>query len=171
MKYCLHCGGEVSLTSPGAYVCQKCSTKLYDNPIPGVAAIVLTYDHKLVFGRRTREPKKDDLDCLGGFVDEDETLEAALYRELYEEGGIAREDIVSMDYLTSVCDVYPWQPKAHNVTSAYFIVQLKADVVVKPADDISTIETYDLDDIDPDLFAWEGMHQAYTEFKKLFTDL
>lgn len=166
MKYCMHCSSLLKEKSIGQYRCPKCDARLYDNPKPGVSSFIITNNNKVLLGVRSKEPYRGMLDGLGGFVDTDETFEQALYRELKEEAGLTKAHIYSMTYLTSVCDDYPWQPLDHKVTSAYFVVKLKPSATLVPNDDVSEIVELDYKNIDQDLFAWQGMRDAYSEFKK-----
>ncbi len=49
---------------------------------------------ELLFCRRQKEPYKGRLNFVGGHVEEGEDEDDAAYRELFEETGITREDIV-----------------------------------------------------------------------------
>jgi ADP-ribose pyrophosphatase YjhB (NUDIX family) len=65
----------------------------YDYPHPAVTvdSVILTIrnnQHKLLLIRRANNPYKGEWALPGGFVDENESLEAAAQRELKEETGM-----------------------------------------------------------------------------------
>jgi len=65
--------------------------------------ITVVYDKtekKVLMCKRAKDPFKGKLNFVGGKVEPNETEEAAAYRELFEETGISREDII----LTRVLD-------------------------------------------------------------------
>lgn len=83
--YCPSCG-QASLTRSDAkaFRCEHCQFTYFHNTASAVLAVICCGDEVLV-AERGRNPSKGMLDFPGGFVDYDESLEQALYRELQEE--------------------------------------------------------------------------------------
>lgn len=70
-----------------------------------VIAVYSPDETQLLMCQRAKEPYKGMLNFVGGKVESGETDEEAAYRELYEETGITRRDIV----LTHVMDFVYYQ--------------------------------------------------------------
>ena len=68
--------------------CSICEWIYYQNPVPVVACLVLNKDNKLLLIKRGVEPAMGKWALPGGYVEIDESLEAAGKRELQEETGI-----------------------------------------------------------------------------------
>ena len=58
--------------------------KIYKNPIPTVDAII-NRNSSILLVKRRRDPYKNCFALPGGFVNEGETIEEAIIREVYEE--------------------------------------------------------------------------------------
>jgi len=112
-----------------------------------VAALIFNKEGKLLVTRRAIEPDIGKIDLPGGFVDPGETAEEALKRELQEELGISE---VKMAYLTSGSNEYPFSGLTVFTTDLLFRVDIDSLAVLKPADDISSIEWVDPDTLDPE---------------------
>ena len=69
--------------------CRRCGWISYGNPVPAVAAVIVR-GGRVLLTLRGRPPYQDTWDLPGGFIEADETPEAALARELREELDIRR---------------------------------------------------------------------------------
>jgi len=92
MKYCSECGAKVSLQTIAGdnrrrFVCKGCGKTHYQNPHVLVAAYVCVGD-RILWIRRGIAPAAGKWAMPGGFMENDETPEAAAARELQEETGI-----------------------------------------------------------------------------------
>lgn len=92
MKYCSECGAKVSLQTIAGdnrrrFVCMGCSKTHYQNPSVLVAAYVCVGD-RILWMRRGIAPAAGKWAMPGGFMENDETPEAAAARELKEETGV-----------------------------------------------------------------------------------
>lgn len=88
-RHCPRCASAQGTRDDGReFVCAACAFRYFHNVAIGVAALVV-HDGALLATRRAHEPAAGTLDLPGGFVDPDESAEAALARELTEELGWA----------------------------------------------------------------------------------
>lgn len=91
-KYCSACQSYlVKKTQDGniRLVCEKCGMVHYLNPLPSVAAIVFSENNKkILLIKRGEPPKKGSWALPTGFMEQYETTEQAIARELQEETGL-----------------------------------------------------------------------------------
>jgi L-aspartate-alpha-decarboxylase len=91
-KYCSSCSSYlVEKTQDGniRLVCERCGTIHYLNPLPSVGAIVLNDKRdKIVLVKRGEAPRKGTWALPTGFMEQGETCEQAVIRELQEETGL-----------------------------------------------------------------------------------
>ena len=102
MNYCSDCGERVNLQDVAGdhhrrYVCHACGTTHYDSPKVLVAAYVCVGE-RMLWIRRGTAPAIGKWALPGGFMEKDETPEAAAARELEEETGV----VVPADAMTLV---------------------------------------------------------------------
>ena len=104
-------------------------TYTYDYPRPAVTAdtVLMAYpedpqgplDAEILLVRRGREPFKGRWALPGGFLEEDETLEACARRELREETGAETDDFDFV--LLGVFDRPDRDPRGRTVSAAYLV--------------------------------------------------
>jgi ADP-ribose pyrophosphatase YjhB (NUDIX family) len=92
MKFCSECGSKVSLQLVAGdtrqrFVCDGCAKTHYQNPNVLVAVYVCVGD-KILWIKRGIPPAVGKWAMPGGFMENDETPEAAACRELFEETGL-----------------------------------------------------------------------------------
>ncbi|WFB36726.1 NUDIX domain-containing protein [Kiritimatiellota bacterium B12222] len=98
--------------------CKDCGHRDFNNPITGVAVLVLADDGEMCWIRRGRNPGKGKLGMPGGFVDAGESLEQAAIREVQEETGL---QITNLRYLCSFPNAYIYNGHPRPVCDAFFI--------------------------------------------------
>ena len=69
-------------------VCQKCGWINYKNPLPVAVCAAKNREDKILVAKRNLEPGMNKWALPGGFIESEETPEAACLRELEEETGI-----------------------------------------------------------------------------------
>jgi len=88
--YCPKCGSSLEYRYYGErrrLTCVKCGYIFYENPVVGVAAIVLDERQRILLGRRRTNYR--GLWCIPcGYVEYDEDVYAAVVREFKEETGL-----------------------------------------------------------------------------------
>jgi len=110
---------------------EKKKRHCYDHPRPSVTVdIVLFHHNEVLLIKRAREPFKGQWALPGGFVDENESLEAAAARELKEETGLYG---ISLQQVGAFGD--PGRdPRGHTVSIA-FAALLENRLEAKASDD------------------------------------
>lgn len=126
----------------------------YKYPHPAVTAdcIVFTSDDQVLLIQRRNEPCKGQWAFPGGFMEIDETAEAAAIRELQEETGIILEetDIFQVGAYTTV----DRDPRERIITIAY-MAEIDKPVAVKGTDDAVCAKWFPLDALPPLAFDHE----------------
>ena len=109
-------------------VCPHCKepTDRYEQPRLTVDAVVHNDRGELLLIERKNEPQGWALP--GGFVDEGETLEAAVARELAEETGLTAVDVMQFHTYSD-----PTRDPRHHTVSTVFLVEAKGEP--RPGDD------------------------------------
>jgi 8-oxo-dGTP diphosphatase len=117
---------------------------MYKNPIPTVDAIIHRYSSILLVKRR-KDPYKDCFALPGGFVNEGETIEEAIIREVYEETSL---EVYPIDILGVYSDPKR-DPRGHMLTVVFIVLVVKGNPT--PGDDaqeISWIPTYKISELE-----------------------
>jgi 8-oxo-dGTP diphosphatase len=121
----------------------------YPFPRPAVTADVACFAEEggrsyLLLIQRNHEPFAGRWALPGGFVDEDESLEAAALRELEEETGLTG---VALEQFGAYGD--PGRdPRGHTVTIAY-LARLPRRLRAAAADDAASADWFPVDELPP----------------------
>ena len=102
-NYCPVCGSnQFEENNFKSKRCRHCGFVYYANPCSATVAFIMRTvpatspegmpRRELLVARRAKEPAKNTLDIVGGFVDMEETVEQGLYREIEEETGLVEVD-------------------------------------------------------------------------------
>jgi ADP-ribose pyrophosphatase YjhB (NUDIX family) len=91
MKYCSNCAAPVVFRVPTGdhlprFICEQCDTIHYQNPRIIVGCLPL-WEDKIMLCKRSIAPRFGFWNVPGGFMENGETVEAAVLRELWEETG------------------------------------------------------------------------------------
>jgi len=149
--YCPKCGGRLGL---GKYQdenkpqCEHCGFIFYQNPIVGVAAIVLR-DQKILLGRRVGSYEgKWCIFC--GYVEWDEDVYDAVKREFQEETGIH----IEVERVYKVLSNFH-NPKQHTVGIWFLAKEIGGES--KAGDDLDALGFFHYDSIPPLAFPTDGV--------------
>lgn len=93
---------------------------IYKNPIPTVDAIIQK-SSCILFIKRRKDPYRDHLALPGGFVNQGETIEEAVEREIYEETSLKVHPI---DILGVYSDPKR-DPRGHIMTVVFIVTILE----------------------------------------------
>jgi len=93
--FCAICGGETFVKRGGQVrKCSKCETENYPRTDPVIIVVVSDGDRCLLGqSRRGRLSRTNTYSALAGFVDQGESIEEAVAREVMEEAGIQVGDV------------------------------------------------------------------------------
>lgn len=123
LSYCPSCGQpRFHRSSPKSHCCAACGFTLYLNASVAVAAL-LVRGSDVLMTVRAHAPARGKLDLPGGFVDNHETAEQALEREVSEELGVR---IRAYEYLCSFPNIYPFEGMHYHVLDLFYIVDVDA---------------------------------------------
>lgn len=144
-RYCPSCGAPISSRTVGGReraACERCDRVYYHNPVAAAAAVLLDGD-RILLARRDSSQFRGRWYIPAGFVEADETVEAAAIREAKEETGLDVE-IIELLAAHSGFEV-PGRP----VVGVYFLVRIVGGNM-QPGSDVDRLEYYPLDAV-PDL--------------------
>lgn len=142
--------------------CRACGHRDFNNPIVAVAALILDPSDRLLLIRRAKNPGAGLLAMPGGFVDEGESLEQAVHREIAEEIGLA---ITEVGYLCSHPNRYTYRELTRPVCDVFFRARVESFDVILQRDEVSDWLLRSPAEIDPRELAFDSMRQALAVFK------
>ncbi len=115
----------------------------YKNPIPTVDAIIQK-SSSILLVKRKKDPYKNQFALPGGFVNEGETIEEAIKREVYEETSL---EVHPIDILGVYSDPTR-DPRGHMMTVVFIVLMIRGTPTAgDDAKDISWIPIEKLNDI------------------------
>ena len=104
--FCPICGGKTYLKRGGqARQCSNCHTEHFPRTDPVVIALVSHNDHCLLGQSRRRPSGSNIYSALAGFMEQGESIEEAVAREIGEEAGIL---VKNVRYHSSQPWPFPW---------------------------------------------------------------
>ncbi len=159
--FCRRCGEKLTHLQKHVYQCKN-EHIIFANPTPANAIVIINDKNEVLVSVRKIDPHKGSLDLPGGFIDEAETIEESVHRELEEELGITKQDYTELRYMTSVLDDYEYKGETVSVISFVFTTRLLASANPVPSDDIADIKFIPIKDIDFELepFAFNSTKTA-----------
>jgi mutator protein MutT len=161
-RYCPVCGSQEF--KPGnikSMRCSQCGFVMYVNPSAAVAALILNKRDELLVCIRANDPEKGKWDLPGGFVDEHETAEQAIQRELAEELGMK---VDAGKYLFTIPNEYLYSGWTLPTLDIFFLFQVEDDFVPVPADDVKDCYYVPLNQIDIEKFGFISIRKALRKF-------
>lgn len=162
ITYCPHCGEQTFRpASSKSRRCTSCDFVLFQNTAAAAAAIIV-HAGDILFAVRAGAPQAGMLDLPGGFVDNDESVEDSLLRELDEELGLRG---VSPRYLTSFPNTYPYAGVEYKTADMIYLVELQSRPALRPADDVSGVRWIDIDTVPFGDLAFDSVRRALRWFQ------
>lgn len=165
MNYCRRCGARL-VASGEHFVCTN-NHSLYINPSAAVGVFFLTRDNKVILGVRGLEPYKGSLATIGGFVDDMETADQALVREIREECGLEPHQYSAFTFLSTETSKYPYQGENRSILSLFYWSWLHDNAVINPSDDVAAIETMPINNLDFSKIEKEDVKEALLKLQQL----
>ncbi len=175
--HCPVCGSRaVTVRTQQSVHCSACGVTLYVNASPAVGAILVDAKKRVLLLRRAREPGRGKLAFPGGFVNDDETAEEALRREVFEEVGLTLEASVPLRFLSSHLNRYP-EGNYTRDAGAYSVLYRTLDlffVAELPElrngtldhDEVSEVVVVPFEDLVPEELAFDSMRAAWQRFRE-----
>ncbi len=163
-RHCPACGSsKFTVHNVKSKCCELCGFVYYMNASAAVAAFILNDKRELLVCKRAKEPEKGTLDLPGGFVDENETAEMAIAREINEE---LNAEINESNYLFSLPNEYIYSSLTIPTLDLFFSCTLHSFESIRPADDVAEIEFIPLHKLNPDFFGLKSIKKAVKIFQK-----
>jgi ADP-ribose pyrophosphatase YjhB (NUDIX family) len=131
------------------------------NASAAVAAFIVNKAGDLLVCRRGKEPEKGTLDLPGGFVDDNESAEQAVIREIGEE---LQAKVTESRYLFSLPNRYKYSGLMIPTLDMFFACKLEDITNLKPSDDVADCFFVPLNELKPELFGLESIKKAVGMF-------
>ena len=139
MNFCRRCGSRLHRKDDNRYVCER-GHALFLNAAPAAGLLLLNDKSEVLMIVRAIEPGKGLLGLPGGFCDGEETLEAALAREVQEEVGLSPRDYSAPEYLLSGAEPYNYRGEPLPVLIVLYMAKLLTTKQPTAGDDAAAIK-------------------------------
>jgi NAD+ diphosphatase len=139
---------------------------IFANSSPSVGIFLITKESELMLSVRGIEPHKGMLDTFGGFLDEEETAEEAVARELKEELGITPADYGKPQMLCTGLGHYPYKGEVLPLVSIFFWAHLLTENFA-PDDDVARVFIGNIKDVDPTRLHDDDIRTGFEALQKL----
>ena len=163
--FCPKCGSsDFEIHNALSRHCSNCGFTYYQNPRASTAAFILNKKGELLVAKRGKEPAKGTLDLPGGFVDNEETAEQGMVREILEETGL-KINVDSVEYLFSIPNIYRYSGMDIHTLDLFFRCYVdEKSVVIKAADDAAELAWVPLNKVYVERFGLRSIRQAVHRF-------
>lgn len=160
--YCPKCGSDLfEEHNFKSKHCSNCGFTYYQNPSSATAAFILNSKGELLVARRGKEPAKGTLDLPGGFVDNGESGEQGIIREIKEETGL---DIPEVEYLFSIPNIYRYSGMDIHTLDMFYLCRVDDNATVHAADDAAELSWVPLQDVYVERFGLRSIREAVHRF-------
>lgn len=165
IRRCPCCGAEtLDWPSGKQFICRSCGFVLFLN-IAAAVGVIVECRGRLLFGVRKHEPQQGKLDLPGGFVDQGETAEQAVLRELQEETGLV---VSTARYLYSFPNRYRYKGITYDTLDLIFLVQLDELPELQAADDLAELVWLERESIDLERIGFPSLRTAVARYLEEF---
>lgn len=167
MNFCRRCASTLKQVNGHVY---KCSNDhiIFANASPTIGVFFVTDDNQVILSERGIEPHKGMLDSFGGFLDGEETIEAAVARELKEELNLNPSDYGELNFLCSGIGHYPYKNEVLPIVSSFFWTRLTTAKPLTPADDVAAIRTIPLHEVDLNTLHDDDIRVGIKKLQEIF---
>ena len=141
--------------------CLDCGFVYYVNPSSAVSVFIQNEKGELLVCERGKEPAKGTFDLPGGFVDNKETAEEAVAREIKEELNV---DVTEMKYLFSIPNQYLYSGLTVPTLDMFYECKVKSFDTLQAADDVASCVFLPLEKINTDDFGLKSVKKAIKKF-------
>lgn len=162
--FCPKCGSEnFEIHNALSRHCSDCGFTYYQNPRASTAAFILNSKGELLIAKRAKEPAMGTLDLPGGFVNNAETAEQGMVREIKEETGLDIQP-ESIEYLFSIPNVYHYSGMDIHTLDLFFLCKVDDEQTVAAADDAADLAWLPLREVYVERFGLKSIRQAVHRF-------
>ena len=162
--FCPKCGSEnFEIHNALSRHCSDCGFTYYQNPRASTAAFILNGKGELLIAKRAKEPAMGTLDLPGGFVDNAETAEQGMVREIKEETGLDIQP-ENIEYLFSIPNVYHYSGMDIHTLDLFFLCKVDDEQTVAAADDAADLAWLPLREVYVERFGLKSIRQAVHRF-------
>ena len=159
-RFCPKCGSDgFTPDTEKSLKCGSCGFRFFINMSASVAAIIRNDKNEVLFTVRKHEPAAGMLDLPGGFVDQDETAENAVIREVYEELNL---EIKEMKFVGTFTNKYLYGDIEYQTLDLVFNCHVESLLHIQVADDVSGYVFKDPAQIKPEDIGLESIRQIIT---------
>ncbi|MBP3510493.1 MAG: NUDIX domain-containing protein [Prevotella sp.] len=164
-NYCPKCGSKHFHTNnEKSKKCDNCGFTYYVNPSAATAAFILNSKGELLVERRGKEPGKGTLDLPGGFVDNDETAEEGIAREVMEETGLK---VTRAEYMFTMPNIYLYSGVEIHTLDIFFRCEVESSDGAEAADDAAECFWLPLADVHTEQFGLRSIRHALRKFMEM----
>lgn len=167
MNFCRRCGAEAENKEGNVYKCKNGHT-LFLNSTTTAGIFFITENDEMILGIRANEPHKGKLDTVGGFVDDHETIEDALEREIREESGLELSDYSTPIYITSKLLDYPYDGEVVSCVTMMYYARLNPSAKLTPLDDVAGFVTRKIPDVHVDEIGGEDVKAVLLKLQEMY---
>ena len=161
-KYCPVCGSDSFATKDSkSKQCGQCAFVYYINASAAVASFIVNEAGELLVCRRAKEPSKGSLDLAGGFIDQNETAEEAVAREIKEEIGAEVRDA---KYLFSIPNQYEYSGLTVPTLDMFFECKLDSYENLLASDDVAECFFLPFDQIKIEDFGFKSIQEGLRRY-------
>ena len=162
--HCPACGSERFIQNNiKSKQCEACGFVYYINASAAVAAFIVNTSGELLVCRRGKDPEKGTWDLPGGFVDEHESAEEAISREIDEE---LHAKVTDATYLFSLPNEYLYSRMTVPTLDMFFKCTLEDMSDLKPSDDVEDCFFVPVNELNPEKFGMKSVSKAVGMFLK-----
>jgi ADP-ribose pyrophosphatase YjhB (NUDIX family) len=155
--FCPRCGvAALDTVDNKLYGCTQCGYTYFHNTAAAVAAVI-GHGREIALITRANEPGGGLLDLPGGFVEGDESLEAAIIREVREEIGM---ELSRPRYLFSIPNRYEYHTIRYRTVDVFFAFDVRERPPFTPNEEASALHWLRPTDVDPRAVAFESVRAA-----------
>lgn len=134
----------------------------YLNMAPAAGGIITDESGRVLLIRRAIEPSKGLFGIPGGFVDEGESAEDAVRREVREEVGL---EVTNLRFLCSFPNQYQFRECVYSVLDCFFICEVASLTTKSDANEVSEILWLSLAEINLEEVAFPSVRRALALYR------
>jgi NADH pyrophosphatase NudC (nudix superfamily) len=162
--YCPKCKTKTKLQHDRLFNCSNCKLHFYLSPYLTNAVILENKNKEILLVKRKFDPKKGWWDLPGGFVENNETIEQSIHREIKEELNI---QISNLRYISSSTDYYLFKDINYPTICMIFAAVMKTENI-QPQDDISDFQFFPKNKIPYSRIAFVGLSLSIKKYLSSF---